>query len=100
MQAGAKGDSKVIPPLRDSLQNFNDKLAAAQGHEPLMHASVTAQTVAEVISGWTGIPVGKMQTDEINAVLCLEGKNRGTQSSASLMRSKQLHNGSAHRARI
>ena len=74
VQAGAKGDSKVIPPLRDSLQNFNDKLAAAQGHEPLMHAVVTAQTVAEVISGWTGIPAGKMQADEINAVLALKEK--------------------------
>jgi hypothetical protein len=30
------------------------------------------QTIAEVISGWTGIPVGKMVKDEIRTVLSLE----------------------------
>ncbi len=40
----------------------------------MMQVCVTGQTIAEVISGWTGIPVGKMQTDEINAVLALKDK--------------------------
>jgi len=61
-------------PLREELARLNDKLASAQGKQPLMQACVTAQTVAEVISGWTGIPVGKMQADEINAVLALKEK--------------------------
>ncbi|MBV9211325.1 MAG: AAA family ATPase, partial [Acidobacteria bacterium] len=39
-----------------------------------MQATVNAQTIAEVISGWTGIPVGKMLTDEINAVLALKDR--------------------------
>ena len=30
------------------------------------------QTIGEVISGWTGIPVGKMLKDEIATVLTLE----------------------------
>jgi type VI secretion system protein VasG len=34
--------------------------------------SVDAQVVGEVISAWTGIPVGKMLKDEINTVLELE----------------------------
>ena len=42
-----------------------------QGEEPLMQPVVTGQSVAEVISGWTGIPIGKMVADEINAVLNL-----------------------------
>jgi type VI secretion system protein VasG len=58
--------------FRDQLSLLNNQLAKIQGHEPLMHSCVTAQTIAEVISGWTGIPVGKMQTDEINAVLSLK----------------------------
>jgi type VI secretion system protein VasG len=33
---------------------------------------VDSQTVADVISGWTGIPVGKMLSDEINTVLSLQ----------------------------
>ena len=36
-----------------------------------MQPVVTGQSVAEVISGWTGIPIGKMVADEINAVLNL-----------------------------
>jgi type VI secretion system protein VasG len=60
--------------LRDELRKLNDQLATIQNHEPLMQACVTAQTVAEVISGWTGIPVGKMETDEIKAVLALKEK--------------------------
>ena len=36
-----------------------------------MQPVVNGQTVAEVISGWTGIPIGKMVADEINAVLNL-----------------------------
>jgi len=37
---------------------------------------VNGQTVAEVISGWTGIPIGKMVADEINAVLNLSATLR------------------------
>ena len=36
-----------------------------QGETPLMRVCVDAQIVGEVISGWTGIPVGKMLKDEI-----------------------------------
>jgi type VI secretion system protein VasG len=35
---------------------------------------VDAETVAQVVSGWTGIPVGKMVTDEIKTVLGLREK--------------------------
>jgi type VI secretion system protein VasG len=34
---------------------------------------VDSQTICDVISGWTGIPTGRMLTDEIPAVLNLEG---------------------------
>ena len=37
-----------------------------------MRVCVDAQIVGEVISGWTGIPVGKMLKDEIATVLALE----------------------------
>ena len=36
-----------------------------------MRVCVDTQTVSEVISGWTGIPVGKMVKDEIGSVLDL-----------------------------
>jgi type VI secretion system protein VasG len=73
-QAGSNGDSAAVQPLRDELAKLNAKLTEVQAHEPLMQVCVSAQTVAEVISGWTGIPVGKMQSDEINAVLALKDR--------------------------
>ncbi|HVF51084.1 MAG TPA: type VI secretion system ATPase TssH [Pyrinomonadaceae bacterium] len=58
--------------LRAQLSRMNDELSAIQGESPLMQATVNSQTIAEVISGWTGIPVGKMLTDEINTVMQLK----------------------------
>ncbi len=37
-----------------------------------MQVCVDSQTVAEVVAGWTGIPVGKMLADEIKTVLNLK----------------------------
>jgi len=57
--------------LKGELKRLNAELKTVQGEDPLMQAVVTGQSVAEVISGWTGIPIGKMVADEINAVLNL-----------------------------
>ena len=59
-------------PLRDELSQLNAELETLQGENPLMRVCVDAQLVGEVISGWTGIPVGKMIKDEIATVLHLE----------------------------
>ncbi|HLG17544.1 MAG TPA: type VI secretion system ATPase TssH [Blastocatellia bacterium] len=63
-----------VEVLRAQLAQLNLELERVQGATPLMQVCVDAQTVAEVISGWTGIPVGKMMTDEIKAVLSLREK--------------------------
>jgi type VI secretion system protein VasG len=60
-----------VEALRAELQNLNADLGKLQGESPLMQVCVDAQTVADVISGWTGIPVGKMMSDEIHNVLVL-----------------------------
>ncbi len=57
--------------LKSELQRLNAELKEVQGEDPLMQPVVNGQSVAEVISGWTGIPIGKMVADEINAVLNL-----------------------------
>ncbi len=66
-----EGKSEGAAELRGELATLNAELAAAQGETPLMQPVVTSQTIAEVISGWTGIPVGKMVSDEIQAILKL-----------------------------
>jgi type VI secretion system protein VasG len=58
--------------LRAELEKLNAELDALQGDSPLMRVCVDAQIVGEVISAWTGIPVGKMQQDEINTILHLK----------------------------
>ena len=60
-----------VTKLQAELSRLNQELAKSQGETPLMQVCVDAQTVAEVISGWTGIPVGKMVKDEIRTVLSL-----------------------------
>jgi type VI secretion system protein VasG len=43
-----------------------------QGERPLIFPVVDAQAVAEIVEGWTGIPAGRMQSDEIRTVLHLQ----------------------------
>jgi type VI secretion system protein VasG len=47
------------------------KLAELQGDAPLILPSVDAQAVASVVADWTGIPVGRMVKNELEAVLRL-----------------------------
>jgi type VI secretion system protein VasG len=63
-----------VDALKSELAALNKELEAVQGETPLMQAVVTSQTIAEVISGWTGIPIGKMLADEINTVLALKDR--------------------------
>ncbi|MEX2188690.1 MAG: type VI secretion system ATPase TssH [Pirellulales bacterium] len=78
--AKGAGDIPVAVALsdadRDKLRTELDEKTAAlselQGEDPLMQVCVDAQAVAEVVSNWTGIPVGRMVADEINTVLSLK----------------------------
>ena len=77
--AAASGDGAAAPQpaldpdaLRAELAKLNEELDALQGDSPLMRVCVDAQVVGEVISGWTGIPIGKMLKDEIQTILKLD----------------------------
>lgn len=56
------------------LQRLEKGLEAIQEDEPMVPVCVDSGIVADVISGWTGIPVGKMMADEIHTVLHLKEK--------------------------
>ncbi len=76
-QAGEPAEETELTAQRRSelLAEFaehSSRLAKLQGDSPLMHVCVDSQAIAEVVSGWTGIPVGRMVTDEIRAVLALK----------------------------
>jgi type VI secretion system protein VasG len=53
------------------LRAAETELSALQGEDPLILPDVDAQAVASVVSDWTGIPVGRMVKNEIQAVLNL-----------------------------
>jgi type VI secretion system protein VasG len=53
------------------LAGLQPKLAALQGESPLILPSVDEVAVASVVQDWTGVPVGRMVKNEIEAVLKL-----------------------------
>ncbi|WP_191578875.1 type VI secretion system ATPase TssH [Achromobacter insolitus] len=61
-----------LTPEQQRLAGLMDELRALQGEQPLVPACVDAQIVAEIISAWTGIPLGRMVNDEIRTVLQLQ----------------------------
>src|SRR5207253_3390700 len=76
--ASGKPDGKLRTDeekrCRADLAAFKTDLTKVQGDSPLVIPVVDRQAVAKVVSGWTGIPVGKMVLDEIKTVLSLKEK--------------------------
>ena len=66
--------SPELAAMQAELQAKTGELRKLQGESPLMQVSVDSQTIAEVVAGWTGIPVGKMMANEIQTVLKLQDK--------------------------
>src|SRR5262249_57284970 len=59
---------------KTDLLALEKELKTLQGETPLMSPVVDSQAIAEVVSGWTGIPIGKMVLDEIKTVMALKDK--------------------------
>ena len=57
--------------LREKLTATSKQLRELQGEEPLIYPVVDGVAVGEVVAGWTGIPMGRMQSNEIRTVLNL-----------------------------
>ncbi len=60
--------------LRQTVLQEMGELKKIQGESPLVMPVVDRQAVAEIVSSWTGIPVGKMVLDEIKTILNLKEK--------------------------
>jgi type VI secretion system protein VasG len=65
--ADADGRAAILAELKAA----QSELVALQGERPLIVPVVDAQTVASVVSDWTGIPLGRMVKDEIASVVSL-----------------------------
>jgi type VI secretion system protein VasG len=59
---------------QERLKDLEAELEKRQATDPLVQIAVDSETVSAVVSGWTGIPTGKMLTDEIDTVLHLSDR--------------------------
>ncbi|MBK6971659.1 MAG: type VI secretion system ATPase TssH [Sterolibacteriaceae bacterium] len=71
-----KGEQSVLSEearqaLLSEMRDLQTKLLALQGETPLIMPTVDETAVAAVVADWTGIPVGRMVKNEIDAVLHL-----------------------------
>jgi type VI secretion system protein VasG len=67
----SRGGSEDRAALLAELHALQAKIQAVQGESPLILPSVDEQAVASVVADWTGIPVGRMVKNEVEAVLKL-----------------------------
>jgi type VI secretion system protein VasG len=73
--AEAPASTQLAPEERQKLLGelveLQRKLTELQGESPLILPSVDEQAVASVVQDWTGVPVGRMVRNELEAVLNL-----------------------------
>jgi type VI secretion system protein VasG len=62
---------KRQPERESEVHALKEELAALQGETPMVPLEVDGAIVASIVSGWTGIPLGRMVKDEIRTVLSL-----------------------------
>ncbi|WP_241586876.1 type VI secretion system ATPase TssH [Rosenbergiella epipactidis] len=66
-----QANPEALPEIREQLLATQQQLTDLQGEDPLLFAAVDENVVAAVVSDWTGIPLGRMVKNEIDAVLTL-----------------------------
>ncbi|MBC8468127.1 MAG: type VI secretion system ATPase TssH, partial [Planctomycetes bacterium] len=64
-------ESENREELLKGLKSLQEQLTELQGETPLIFPCVDSQAVSSVVADWTGIPVGGMVKNEIEAVLNL-----------------------------
>src|SRR5699024_3857209 len=62
-----------VSPEQTELDALMAELRALQGESPMVPLQVDGGVVAEIVSAWTGIPLGRMVKDEIRTVRNLGG---------------------------
>ncbi|QSQ15053.1 type VI secretion system ATPase TssH [Myxococcus landrumensis] len=61
-----------VEKLKADVAEARAQLEKLQGESPLIHVDVDPDVVARVVAGWTGVPVGKLRSSSVGAVLTLE----------------------------
>ncbi len=71
LEQGENDQEKKKQQQVERLKQLEAQLSEIQGEQPLILPCVHEQAVASVVADWTGIPVGRMVRNEIQAVLDL-----------------------------
>lgn len=70
--AGRRRKAATPTAPTDELSRLKDELRQLQGEKPLVPIQVDGQVVSEIVSAWTGIPLGRMVKDELHTVMNLK----------------------------
>lgn len=62
----------VLPQLQKDLESENKKLASLQKVNKMLKEEVDEEDIAEIVSEWTGIPVGRLMEGEANKLIRME----------------------------
>lgn len=73
-QADVSYGELSVDDLKAELIGLEQQLAEVQGDQPLLFIDVDKQSVAATVASWTGIPLGRMSTDQTEAVLRLKDR--------------------------
>ncbi|MBX3421661.1 MAG: type VI secretion system ATPase TssH [Pirellulaceae bacterium] len=68
----AEPAAQSVDELRDDLVRLQAELVAVQGESPLVFANCDGTAIAATVAAWTGIPVGRMISNEIKTVMNLQ----------------------------
>jgi type VI secretion system protein VasG len=63
-----------VGSLRQEFKTLSEELAGLQGESPLLFPCVDRNAIASVVASWTGIPVGRLVSDEIQNILSLRDR--------------------------
>ncbi|MDO5449523.1 MAG: type VI secretion system ATPase TssH [Akkermansia sp.] len=71
LQDGEERTEEETAAMQAELREKESALGALQGESPLVLPQVDAQAIAAIISEWTGIPAGRMVSNELENILKL-----------------------------
>ncbi|MEJ8857251.1 type VI secretion system ATPase TssH [Variovorax robiniae] len=71
-KSSARGKKAAAGAAPSQLDALLAELRALQGETPMVPLQVDGHVVAEIVSAWTGIPLGRMVKDEIRTVRNLD----------------------------
>jgi ATP-dependent Clp protease ATP-binding subunit ClpB len=72
LEGGARLKFGTIPELERSLAQAQEELVARQADRQMLKEEVGEEDVAEVVAGWTGVPVSRLMEGEVQKLVHME----------------------------